>query len=170
MTEMDNDPWLHEAAKRIELNGSAVPHISYATVSLFIGLIGAIIFGAWSVSQSQLTNINGQIELLRKETTDKDLRLAAELSRRETELRGAINVIQSELDRRRNEFASIKEYSELKDRILDDIKVLRGQLGILEGTRPTTGELEKVSAYAREIAVRLEERVRQLEQSLQRPH
>jgi hypothetical protein len=162
-TDRGDADWLHDAAQRAEKNSS--PHLSYATIVSTLAFAASVVYGAWALNQSQLANVNAQIELLRKDTSDKAAVLAAELARRENEIKSSLYTLQSKLERGPAEFVAVQEHREFKDRLLDDIRGLRAQLNVLEQTRPTTGELSAVSLYVKDQTARLEERVRQLEQN-----
>jgi hypothetical protein len=162
-TDRGDADWLHDAAQRAEKDSN--PHISYATIISALAFAASVVYGAWALNQSQLANINAQIELLRKETSDKAAVLAAELARRENEIKISLANMQSKIDRGPNEFVPVQEQREFRDRVLDDIRGVRAQLNVLEQTRPTTGELSAVSLYVKDQTARLEERVRQLEQN-----
>jgi hypothetical protein len=159
----DEDGWLHGAAQRIEKNGG--PQLSYATVISALAFAASVVYGAWALNQSQLANVNAQIDLLRKDTSERASVLAAELTRRESEIKASLYILQSRVDRIPAEYVATQEHKEFKERLLEDIGGLRSQLSVLEQTRPTTGELSAVSVFVKDQASRLEERVRQLEQN-----
>jgi len=148
--------------------------ISWTGLLTAFSFMGSVVYGAWALEQSQMAGISKEIAQLREDVSAKDIRLAAELAKREqeikvnivtadSEIKKTVNDIQNELDRRRDQFANIKEFDELKARLLDNVDILRKQLTVLEQTRPTTGELQAVQTYVNSQNTRFEDRLRAVE-------
>lgn len=123
-----------------------------------IGVMGGAL---WAISQTQLASlkelvtsqydaVDSKLRLVQDSAKQVDERLAAELSRRETEIKSQLKVIQDELDRRRHDFLSEKEFTQFQGRIIAELVVIKEQLKVLEQTRPTTGELQATSQALRD--------------------
>jgi conjugal transfer/entry exclusion protein len=130
------------------LNGG--PTLTSGTVVATAALIGSVIYGIWSLNQSQMLDIHDQLRELRRQSEITDDRLSRELNRREIELKLGITQINNELDRRRDQFTDIKAFVEFQARVLDELRIQRERLVQLEQTRPTTGELQATNNALRD--------------------
>jgi hypothetical protein len=137
------------------------PQLSYATVISSLAFGTTLIGGIWVLGQSQIGNVVQRMDVEHKHFTEQLNLLREETQRRETELRAyndrqdtireaEIKVIHDELDKRRDVFVNIREYIEFKQRMLSDLDIIKGQLKVLETTRPTTGELQATTAVLRD--------------------
>lgn len=88
--------------------------------------------------------------------------LQEQINRRDGELARRIEEITREFAGRRAEFVTAREFAQFQ--IL--ISQLRDQIKVIETTRPTTGELQQIGNAAKDLAAKLEERVRSLEDNL----
>lgn len=124
-----------------------------------------------SKEQAQLQDaaLASRLELIRRTNQESDARLSGELGRRENEIKAQIKAIQDELDRRRVEFVTQREFKQFQARAIADLLTIKEQLRVLEQTRPTTGELSAISKIVAEQTIRLDERLRQVEQNMLRP-
>jgi chromosome segregation ATPase len=179
--DANESEWLRDVASHLEEREVGV---KWPVLLAALGFAGSIVYGAWALSQSQLSNVIHQIEQLRNETADRrseirasidilrrdidagDTKQSAELTRRENEVKAKIDSINGELERRRSQFADARVFDEFQRRVLDDIDIIRKQLILLEQTRPTAGTLEAVATAAKEQATRFEDRIHAMESAL----
>lgn len=81
------------------------------------------------------------------------------LEKRDVELRQEVKRIDAELLNRRGEFVTQFEFKQFEHRL----ETMNSRIGIIESTRPTTGELGAVAASTKSVLEQLEMRIRALE-------
>lgn len=147
-------------------------------LALLISIVGAF----WTIIQTQFSaakereevfqraidaritgNVQNAKDLLTYLQAQIDRREADGLRRDEQSIKRS-DVIQAELDRRRSEFVTTREFIEFEKLV----SAFRDQIKVLETTRPTTGELQAIGNGNRDQITKLEERVRSLEDNLRR--
>lgn len=135
-------------------------------VAVAIATIGSMGTALWAISQTQMaslkelvaaqtSSLNERLKIVQDAEASTDARLAAELSRRETEIKSQMKAIQDELDIRRREFLNEKEFTQFQGRIIAELSIIKDQLKVLEQTRPTTGELQATNSALRDRIDRL---------------
>ena len=97
---------------------------NWANLLASCGLMLTIIFALWRVFQVQFIAIERDLLALRDE-----------LRTREKELK-------EQFRDDRSEYLSRNEFRLFSERVIAELTHIRGQLTVLEQTRPTTGELE----------------------------
>jgi len=139
------------------------PMFNWGTVISASAVMIAVLSGGWGLFQTQLGGLEKEINQIRLHADKSDDDLRVELVRRETELRDAIRAIVTELERRRNEFPTQFEFRQFEKNMESRMTLTQKQIEILEQTRPSTAELQKVTVSTDAQLNRIEERVRQLE-------
>lgn len=150
-------------------------------VTLLVALGGA--FGAfWSIMQTQFTAARERDDVFKQlidRRIDQNIANVASLFklfqdqidrrendalRRDQDAVKRADTIQAELDRRRNEFVTTREFIEF-GKLID---TMRNQIRVLESTRPTAGELKAVTEANGNQITKIEDRVKSLEDNLRR--
>ena len=139
-------------------NSNDVPQLTWPNIVGGLLVAGLLCGAAWTLFQSQFSFVNGIIVQNKIDATKKDDDLKREIER-----------INAELLARRIEFPTMEVFRQLEK--LEDERYgdMRIRLNALEQTRPTTGELSAVAKSNEQLAAKLDERVRSLENFVRQP-
>ena len=127
------------------------PQLTWANIVITLALAATFAGGGWILFQNQFASQQQQFK-------DVTAALSAE-----------IKANHEEVDRLRGESIGRNEAIEFRKRIDDRLTEMSARLGLIEATRPTTGELQSIGAGTRDSINEIKDRVRSLEDNLRRP-
>lgn len=126
------------------------PQLTWVNIIATLALLATVAGGAWLLFQNQFTNLEVQMHT------------------NLTDLSAQIKDNRGQADRLRDHSVQREEHTEFVKRVDERLAEIQRRLDVLEATRPTTGELEKVSGATNASIIDLKERLQFLEQNRQR--
>lgn len=126
------------------------PRIAYGTIISTLGFVASVVYGIWALNQAQLASIERQISSEHTQFSQQFQQNREELARRESEVKSQIANIETDLSRRRQEFVGQDEFRQFRERVLNDVKIIRDRLVLIEQSKPSVGELQAITSALRD--------------------
>jgi hypothetical protein len=139
-------------------NQNYAPQLTWPNIVGGLMVAVALAGAGWTLFQSQFSYVDKNITQNKNDSAKNDDTLKREIER-----------INAELLSRRSEFPTMevfKQLEKLEDERYSDMRI---RLNNLEQSRPTTGELSAVAKSNEQLAAKLDERVRSLENFVRQP-